>query len=213
MATIPDALTWPTNMERERSMSWMPQFGNESSPPTLDGTVQVRNGNGGGLWTASFNGMVVNTRARALVWQQLEVRMMGGLEPVDVPFMAYTQKPYTSLGSIVIRTVGAVAARATAMTINLVQSGDVNPGMHFSRYHATYGHRMYRIATVAGVSGMAGQRAITIWPPLRAAIGAAALLEFDKPLCVMKVATPDSMRLELDLRKRGTPSVSFVEAF
>jgi hypothetical protein len=200
-------------LERERSVSWVPQFGNEFSPPTMDGTVQVRNGNGGGLWTATFSSVNLRTTSEILAWQKMEALLAGGLEPIDVPFLMCAQRPTPETGAIEIRTVGVSSARDIGMIINLVNASAVISGMHFSRYSNTYGFRMYRVTSVASVSGAPTQRSIGIWPPLRAGIGDNLLLDFTDPLCVMKVATPDAMRIDLDLRKRASPSVSFVEAF
>lgn len=214
MPTIIAALAWPAALEREQSLSWMPQWGNEYSPPTLDGTVQVRNTNGGGLWTATFGNIPLWTRAEILAWQEMEGLLMGGLEPVRVPLLLCRQEPTPSSGVIDIVTVGSSAARATTIVVDLINSGALSAGMHFSYNHTVaLGHRLYRIKTVSAVSGFPTRRSLTIWPPLRAAIASVQSLRFEDPLCVMRLAAPDVMKLELQLRKRGQPSASFIEAF
>lgn len=216
MATIVDALEWPDILNTERSLVWEPQFGNDYSPPTLDGTIQVRNGNGGGLWSATMNRVKIWERDETLAWQEMEALLAGGLEPVNVPWLMCHLRPLPASGlpeDISIRSVGTAAARATTMVVNLVESGELIAGMHFSRLSNTYGIRMYRITSVAAVSGFANQRSIGIWPPLRSAIGNDLNLNFNTVQCVMKLAKPDAMRLELDQRLRGAPSAAFVEAF
>ena len=69
------------------------------------------------------------------------------------------------------------------------------------------------VAAVADVVGQPTQRSLTIWPPLRASIDDDLARVFDEVRCVMKLATSDAMKNELDLRVSGMPSVSFVEAF
>lgn len=216
MATIPDPLLWPPALRTEGAVLWEPAFGNEFSPPTLDGTIQVRNGNGGGLWRCTFSRVPLWTREEALKWSQFEVQLAGGLEPVSVPWNICAQYPTPTSGDpadIEIRTVGATAARSTTIVVDLITSGELLPGMHFSKNNATYGQRMYRIAAVADVVGQPTQRSLTIWPPLRASIDDDLALIFDEVRCVMKLATSDAMKNELDLRVSGMPSVSFVEAF
>lgn len=216
MATIIDAVEWPDELNREGSLVWEPVFGNEYSPPTLDGTIQVRNGNGGGLWRASFNKITLWTNAELLLWQKMEVLLAGGLEPVNVPVLMCKQFPTPASGDnadIEVTVVGTTLARSTTLVVDLVESGELVAGMHFSRYGGTYGHRMYRISDVAEVIGEPTQRSLTIWPPLRAGLVNAMTIRFNNPLCVMKLAAPDVMRSELELRVRGAPSISFVEAF
>jgi hypothetical protein len=215
MATIPSAIQWPSALDRERTLLWEQWFMNEQSPPTLDGTVQVRNINGGGLWRAARNTVQLRTKAQVLAWQGLTTQLRGGLQPIDVPLGLCAQQPKPSGGgSISIAVVGTTAARAVAMRVVLTSSGEVLPGMHFSDYDASiYGWRLYAIDTVAAVMGQPTQRDITFWPPLRFAAADAHALEFDEPRCVMKLQASDSMMLELDLRKRGDPSAQFIEAF
>lgn len=216
MATIPDPYLWLPALRKEGLVTWEPWFGNEHSPPTLDGTVQVRNGNGGGLWRATFSKIPLWTTEELLAWQRMEVELQGGLEPVSVPWNMCTLYPTPSSGDpadIEIRTVGVTAARATSMRVDLVTSGELLPGMHFSKNNTTYGQRMYRIRSVAEVGGQPTQRDITIWPPLRAEIGDDLALVFDEVRCVMKLDKSDAMKNELELRVTGVPSASFVEAF
>lgn len=215
MATIPAALAWPATLERERSLRWSPRFGNEHSPPTLDGTVQVRNANGGGLWEAAFGTEQLRTKAQVLAWQAIEAEAQGGLQPIDVPLLLCAQRPRpTDLSAIVITAVGVMAARDISGRVDLENAGELVAGMHFADYDATtYGWRLYRIASVAAVVGQPTQRDIGFWPPLRFAVADNHAFEFEAPRCVMKLASSDVMDLELDLRKRANPSVTFIEAF
>lgn len=193
---------------------WQYAFMNESSPPTLDGTIQVRNSNGGGLVHASLNGVQLRTQEQIIAWQAFEVAIKGGLEPVDVPLLLCAQKPNpVSSGNLSIKAVGDVAARAVSMRIELENADEVPAGIHFSDYSALYGWRLYFIGTVATVISHPTWRDITFGPPLRFAIADGHELEFEEPRCVMRLATSDAMAMELEYRKRGNPSASFIEAF
>lgn len=214
MATIASALTWPETLERERSLLWEPAFMNEVSEATLDGTVQVRNSNGGGLWRMTMNSVQLRAREHQLAWHALEVQLKGGLEPIDIPLLFCARPRPADLSPIVVTIVGSWDSRATFGTIDLVNAGEVVAGMHFSVYDAgLYGWRLYRISYVNPVEGEDTQREIEFWPPLRTGRTDGDTLEFDAPRCVMKLAQSNSMNAEFVLRKTADPSAMFVEAF
>lgn len=215
--TIIDAAEWlPELTDRERSASWVPDFQNQAGPPALDGTRQYRNTNGGGLWRAAFNTVQLRSKAQVLAWQAMEVTLRGGMTPVDVPYCGYRPQPITGTVAT-IQTVDGWAARDVAGRIQLVDSTELEAGMHFSDYDAAiYGWRMYRVESVTQPSspGTSDMRDITFWPPARFAAGLTGhQLEIDHPRCVMQLADSGSMDLELELRKRGNPNVEFIEAF
>lgn len=214
MATIPAALQWPTLLKRDRLLSWSPRFMNEYSPPTIDGTIQVRNTNGGGLWSAAFGTVQLNGKDQVLAWQGFEVWAKGGLEPIDVPFCGYRlDRLNPAVPVTLLSSTGGWAARAVTGRVTVGNgAGDLVAGIHFSDYDALYGYRLYRIgAIVANISP--GVFDIAFWPPARVAAADSHSLEIEHPRCVMRLAASDAMDLELDLHKRGTPSVSFIEAF
>lgn len=211
--TIPSAAAWPEILERERVTSWMPDFGNESSPPALDGTRQYRSSNGGGLWRANFKAAQLRRQAHVLAWMGMEVTLRGGMTPVDVPYCGYRPSP----GGVVtvVEAAHAAAARDISMAVNVTTAGPILPGHHFSVHSATLGWRLYRIEGVSAHSGggSAATYDISFWPPLRFAIADGTDLEFDHPRCVMRLSESGSMDLDLELRKRGDPSAEFEEAF
>jgi hypothetical protein len=221
MATINAAAAWSDKLCREKSLSWIPDFGNEASPPGLDGTRQYRNSNGGGLWRARFNGEQLRHKRRGpladdqvLAWFAQEAVLQGGKTPVDVPLLLCAYVPRADAAATVIATIGATLAGAVSGRVVLTHSGDLVAGMHFSVFDATtYGWRLHRIYSVAAVGGHATWRDIVFWPRLRFTIADATTLEFDHPKCVMRLAASDSMDLELSMRVRGEPSAEFVEAF
>lgn len=215
MATITDAEQWPEELERERSLRWTPDFGNEAGPPALDGTRQYRNTNGGGLWRAAFNTVQLRSRPQVLAWLATEALLQGGKTPIDVPLLLCQLQPRTADHTpIVITASGGWAAQAMSGRVDLENAGTLTPGMHFSDYDATiYGWRLHRIMTVsaAGSGGGPNMRDITFWPPARFAVADNHQLEFDEPRCVMRLE--GTMDVELEMRRRGDPSVEFIEAF
>lgn len=216
MSDITAAISWPDTLKLERAVSWMPDFGNQVSPTALDGTRQYRNTNGGGLWRVAFNSFHLSGREAVLAWQAMEVKLRGGLVPVVIFTCTYRPKAVTGpVPSIEVRSVGIWAARSISGRIDLVNSTELEPGMYFSRNHDTYGWRLYRVETTAAVSGSGTQRDITFWPPLRAALDSNTNLTVQNPRCVMRLASSNSMDVEIEPRstQRGNPSAEFVEAF
>lgn len=223
--TIPNAAQWPDVLKRERSVRWMPDFGNETSPPALDGTRQFRNTNGGGLWRAAFIGGQLTRREHVLAWMATEVVLRGGMTPVDVPFCGYRPRRINPSVAIVAKAeAGGWAARATSGVIAIARADDLVPGMHFSDFDGgsggVYGWRLYRIETAitgetildTGFGAAFTAYSITFWPPARKAVADDHVLEIEEPRCVMRLAASDSMDLELELRKRGNPNAEFIEA-
>ena len=84
-------------------------------------------------------------------------------------------------------------------------------GEHFSIDHDMLRWRLYRIRTA--IDNGDGTWDCTVRPPLRAVAVADTQLQFDKPKCVMRLASPSSMDLTLSMRRHGRPSVDFIEAF
>jgi len=219
--TISLAAQWPESLEVERSLKWSPDWGHEASPPTIAGNRQFRSITGGGLWRALFSSLVVTQhRGNVRDWLALEIALRGGMTPVDVPLLlcAYQPEPATptSDDAPVISSSGGWAARAVSGRIDLENAVEVVAGMHFSDYDpTTYGWRLHRIETVAlaGSGGGPTERDITFWPPARFSVADGHRLEWKEPRCVMQLASADAMDIELDLRKRGSPSASFIEVF
>lgn len=216
MATLISARQWRSVIRcRERSLSWMPDFGNEASPPGLDGTRQYRSSNGGGLWRATLTAVQLRTREQVLAWFATEVLLKGGMEPIDVPLLLDRYQPQLEAGtSIAVRAImGGWPARAVTGRVTTEGTTTLEAGQHFSVYDATtYGWRLHRIAVVAATE-FPERFDLTFWPPTRFVVADDQPLEIDDPHCVMRLASSDAMDLDLERRVRGEPSVSFVEAY
>lgn len=216
MSTMTNALQWPSILEREMVVSYEPMWGNGKSPPALDMSIQVRNTNGGGLWSSQFSKVQLRKVPHALAWQQMEVLIQGGLNVIDVPCLLCGQKPVPAdSGSIVVSTVGVTLARALSMTIQADNAGPILPGMHFSYYDSVkYGWRMARVMNISPLPDPPPYRLIIdIWPPLRFGIADSQPLEWDRPRCVSRLPSSDAMKVSYDARKRADPSAWFIEAF
>lgn len=100
--------------------------------------------------------------------------------------------------------------RAVAMVLDITYAGDLVGGEAFSIQHPTMDWRMYEIATVDMVSDTEAN--ITFNPPLREAVPAGTRIEFDRPRCKMRLATPSAMDLKVAPWTFNNASVNFVES-
>lgn len=100
----------------------------------------------------------------------------------------------------------AASMNATQIRINLPAGLELLPGMRFSMP----GGRLHEIVDLIDQAG-------TIWtvqagPWTWAAWPAGTPLEFDQPLCRMRLASDEAGSLSLSLNRFSTPTIEFVEA-
>jgi hypothetical protein len=107
--------------------------------------------------------------------------------------------------SVIDIVAAAAARRATSLEIAVNYAGELLGGESFSIEHPTLGWRLYEIKSVDMVSDSEGL--ISFNPPLREAVTDGTPLEFDRPRCVMRLAQPRSMDLDV------VASVAFIEGF
>ena len=107
---------------------------------------------------------------------------------------------------------GGADLRATSMDIQINQAAALIGGESFSVFHAGAGWRLYEIGTVTYDDDDEALATITFRPPLREAVVHGDQLEFDRPRCVMRLASPNSMDLTVRPWTFNSASVDFVEA-
>lgn len=207
------------------------------SGQTTSGSVSVRT-DGGGLWTASLNVIRIGNdrdgrNADTNLWRAVRQICNGGVAPIIVPrndvlFRPWPEGVAVSAGMdipydddslfsdgvgyyqpIIDIVCGAGGLRATSLDISLIYSGELVGGESFSIEHSTMGWRLYEIATVEMADAESG--VITFNPPLREAVAEGTSLEFDRPRCVMKLASPGAMDLNVTALPFNQPSVKFIE--
>lgn len=100
------------------------------------------------------------------------------------------------------------AVNATQLGIALGAGLELIPGMRFSMPDG----RLHEIDDVLYVDG-AGVWVVRVAPWLRAEYQAGTELNFDSPVCRMRLASDDAGALTLNLNKFGTPTIDLVEAF
>lgn len=202
---------------------------NISGPVSASGAADVISGDAG-FWRASFGSVVVTTRERVLTWRAISAKLQGRLFPILVPYCGMYQPypldangkriftgpvthsdgtpfsdgaPYLS-GSIRATLDADLPNRAVSGNITVDVAGVIQPGHVFS-----FGERMYEIRDVV----YTGENTATLtWqPPLREAVTGGTELNFDDPVCRMRLASDTEMQLSMDMNKRGFPTVNFVE--
>lgn len=210
--TIPSPVVWPDEfLTRETSLSWQLDPAAEMGPPALDGSFQSRDSIGGPQWRLTLSNIQIRHVDQVLRWQVLEGLLLGGKNPVLMPIFLLAQNPAIgATGGVQVRGAWAdraVSGRVTVNTYPLVE------GMHFSFTGTLYGRRMYRVLKITDVVSHPTWKDIEWLPPLRFAVADAADLSLKTGVgCVMKLADPNSMRLDLSQRRFANVSPTFVEA-
>lgn len=222
MATI----RWPVAILRPQNVAFDIAPRSLAAPASIAGATQVVSSDAG-LWKATFDSIIVSRREHVLAFRAIANLLEGRLGKILVPLCRgyqpvpansealYAPVPHADsapfgdrtgyVGRVIDVTLSSSAPlRAVSANVNIAYAGRLEPGQHFS-----LGERLYRLRTVAYISETAA--AITFRPPLREAAPISAALEFDDPVCRMRLATDSEMDLQLQLRRFGRPVVNFVE--
>lgn len=171
-------------------------------------------------------------RKSTLLWRAVQQICDGGVNPIVVPrndalFVPWPDGVARNAGdniphgddalfsddggyyqSTIDVIVSADAAlRATSLSIEINNAGELVGGEAFSINHENAGWRMYVIRTISDDGGT-----ITVNPPLREAVTAGTALEFDRPRCTMRLVQPSSMNLTVQPWTFNTANADFIEA-
>lgn len=179
------------------------RVGNVTSGGTsLSGIDDPIETDGGGFWRLDLTNGETLSRKGGLAWRALTEGMDNGstavivllcserlFQPVgDVVTVDHSDgtpfdddTPYTSSGADYTAAADA-ALRATTMTIAGASELPLIGGELFSIEHPSWGWRIYRIIRI-------DDDLITFRPPLREAVAAETVLEFDTPRCQMRMAS------------------------
>lgn len=223
MANVP---LWPINVlpPREFAINLAPRT--LAGPSSISGVGQVATSDAG-IWKATYGGVPVVSRQKILTWRSLGEWAEGRLNPFLIPITNFyqpyapeweaayktvphsDQSPFSDHGEyrsrvINVALVSNIPLRGTTANLAIIAAHDIQPGQHFS-----IGDRLYRIRTLQ----MTGENTATITfrPPAREAVAAGTELEFDQPVCRMRLASDSEMDLPLDYGRWSFPSVNFIE--
>lgn len=220
-------ITWPrtTLVPRECNLDIEPQ--GVAGPPSLSGFRQTVS-SPAAAWRIRYVGINVHRPALVLLWRALAARMEGRAARIVLPVhdrrelrpfpdgegpidpLPHSDGTYFSDGTgydqtvINVRLAAALALRDTTASVLLYHAGTIQPGMHFS-----IGERLYRVTAVTPGEGIAAT--IEFLPPARESAGPGAVLEFEYPVCRVRLAAENGMSLALAVGRHGMASVDFFE--
>lgn len=221
-------ILWPVGVLRPRNVSFDIYPRTLAGPTSVSGKTQTVSSDAG-IWRITFGDITVRNRAEVLAWRGVDVLLDGRLNPVLVPFCrAYQPVPAGAVAAglydgvthdddtpfddeteyvqsvIGVTTSAAASAGATSLSATITYADTIAPGQVFS-----IGERAYRVRTITYAS--ATSATITFRPPLREAVASGAELNFDNPVCRVRLASDSEMALMLSGRRRATETVNFVE--
>jgi hypothetical protein len=216
-------IRWPIHVLAAKDVAFDISPRSLAAPPSVSGFGQVV-ASDAGIWKATFGNVIIRRRQHTLAWRAIDTLLEGRLNSILVPLCRgyqpvppdaaplYEEVPHSDdalfdddtgyIGRVIdVKTVGSMAVRAVSGTVSVGYAGSIEPGQHFSA-----GERLYRVRSFNPETG-----AITFRPPLRESVPSGTNLEFDDPVCRMRLATDDAMNLDLALRRFGNPTVNFIE--
>lgn len=219
---------WPRAVLGERAINFSPRGMTVAGPMTLTGQNQVASLDAG-YWVATYELATIGTPDQIRMFRALRAQLEGGAHQVRVPVCDEDQAPWASAIATdpltatyddnvghdddtpfaqpnIAVTGAAAAARATQLTVTLLAGAALAAGEYFS-----LGDRLYVIREVLAVSGAI--YTLAIWPPLREPLAVGGELNFDAPVCRMRLATEAEMDLALGRLWLASPSANFVEVF
>lgn len=229
---------FPESLMRESAIMFALAGSSIGSGASASGQEPATSFDGGGRWKATMTDVSLRTADQVRAWRALAAICDGIAQPIIVPMCDKRHFPAPLVNGVRLISLDDVphddnspfdddteyvsdvvnasltnagTLRDTAITISMTVGGDLMGGEYFSIDHETLRWRLYELRTV--LDNGDGTWDCTIRPPLRGNVDAGTALQFDRPKCVMRLATPDAMDLTLSLRKFGRPTVNFVEAF
>lgn len=230
-------LLWPLGVLKARSIQFDPEPRTRSGGVALSGAEQVV-ASSAGRWKATLGAIAIRNSDQIRVWRALQGSLEGRVGVIAVPLCDCARAPWpvvdgkpvrmrpplphsddalfsdgTGYWQGVIASAVTVDAKRGATTLFLrIDAGNALQGAE----HFSIDDRLYRIKAIdsEGTIGLGAlSYTVRIWPPLRAAAPAGTALNFDQPVCRMRLASDDAMDLALDLNRFSNPTVSFVEDF
>lgn len=218
-------IRWPIGILPARDVSFDIASRSLAGPTSISGKTQTVSTDAG-LWKATLGSILIRDRNSRLAFRAIANLLEGRLHPILVPVCRadqpvvdgidglYDEVPHSDdaffdddtgyVGGSIEVLSAAMAVRAVSGAITIAYGGTLEPGQHFS-----VGERLYRLRTVEYTGTNTAN--ITFRPPLREAVAYGDYLEFNDPVCRMRLVSDDQMDLELQLRRFGSPSVSFIE--
>lgn len=216
--------TWPPAL-RFSDLQFQLVSLSRSGGQTLSGVEQVVT-SPAGIWRASVTVPVRPRDDAVLAYRGLIARLRGRVGAALVPVCdgrgpaARAGRPVVAVphSDAALHSDGAgygqpfsggrlnAAAIRGATEIDVAMDGDVPvEGMYFS----LPGGELHVVAQIVAITGPVYRLRVAPW--LRIARAAGVRLDFDRPLCRMRLASDETGALSLSLNRFATPSIEFVE--
>lgn len=223
-------LRWPCDVLRPQNVAFDIAPRTLAAPASVSGITQVV-ATDAGIWKATYGDVLISKRDQVLMFRTISTLLEGRLGSILVP-LCYAYQPKVNVvgpgedpltaalphsdeaffsdrsgyvgGINSVWLSAALPARGISADIVINYGGLIEAGQHFS-----IGERLYRIRTINYTD--ATHATITFRPPLREAVPAFTFLDFDDPVCRMRLATDNAMDLELALHRFAQPTVLFME--
>lgn len=192
-----------------------------------------------GYWLATV-GLATLDRGDAInAFRALIAESQGGAHHVLVPAFNWSQAPWVSAGgkaanenadstftggftftggygfynpAIRVYLAEDAALRATQITVRVDAAGTIKAGMMFS-FGRKGLHVIRRVLDTAEATDGDTEYDLAIVPPVREAITEGKRLDFESPVCRMRLVAEDAADIELNPASQAAPSIRFVEAF
>lgn len=219
---------WPLDVLPPRNLAFDLAPRSLSGPASVSGIAQVA-ASDAAIWTATYDAVPIVDDQKVKAWRAIDMLTEGRLFPVLLPFTRFYQPvpegaednglydavPHSDaalfsdgtgyVGRVIdVALAGSIAPRSVSANVVINYAARLEPSQHFS-----IGERLYRLRTVVYTSETTA--GITFRPPLREAASLGTQLEFDDPVCRMKLASPGEMKLSLEYGRWGFPTVNFIE--
>ncbi len=215
-----------------QGITWRRRGQTVAGRPSLTGLTRVASIDAG-YWMAEVAGIVAVDPASVRAFRALMSRLEGGAHQIRLPAFDGANAPWPLSGGVPVTSAasteftdgtrftdgtgffepsirialkeGAVRG-ATQVTVTVTDAAPISGGEYF-----TLGERLHEIREVLSVSG--ADQTWWIWPRLRRDHPPGAVLNFDTPTCLMRLAGETDGDLALDMGRWGRPTVAFVESF
>ena len=216
------SIVWPSTL-KPRAFGVHKRARSVSGSSSLGGASQIA-ASDAGIWVIEAGEFPVATAERIKLWRALEGLLCGRTNAMLFPIFEFERRPNPTGTALVGFGDGAsfgddtffsqpaydamvsenAALRATQIKIETGTGDDIEPGHFFS-----IGERLYSVASIVDYDSPIPT--LTIWPPLREAVEAGMSVDFNKPVCKVKLASDEEMSLTLDITQAGFPSIRLIE--
>ena len=191
---------WPTSL-RPAQILVNPVPFTRSGGRSLGGLERVTRTDRG-FWEIVYKGVLLQDAVSRRLWASTRTSVNGMAESIVLPVWSHDVNGADS--GIVVTMAVAAELGDTQVTLSLGSGIDDLAGVRFS-----YGNALYETGVAIDVYD--DEWIVPIFPALRADIAADAVLEFNLPTCLVRLASDREMDASLTAGQVDRADVSFIE--